>query len=414
MNRRAIVLFGEDLPAAVTAPLDAGEAAAVWLIDLDSGRAVAASALGATLLGLAPDAGADASPPPYLFDAAMPALARLRAAASATAPPGADPEVLVFWTPNGVLRLWCRFAIERAGARTFAVVTLDTAPGIVASRSPSHAGGDDAAKLKEIARRIREGQAARGLTGDPAISELSPAATAPRSRAAGDEVSATARARLAHELKTPLSAIAAAAEIMKEQRLGPLGSARYLGYASDIHASAQHVIQLIDRMLADAAGADAPSLIGGLEFAEIDAGAVLEVSVSQVAPLAERAGISLSFERSPRLPHLVADATSLRQIVFNLLTNAIKFTGPGGSITAAARYEADGPFTLTISDTGPGIRRRGASGGERGSERTGLGFGLPIVEMLAQANGAELVIESEPGRGTSASVVFRKDRVIPI
>jgi two-component system cell cycle sensor histidine kinase PleC len=412
MNRRAIVLFGEDLPAAVAAQLDAGEGATAWVIDIDHGRVVAASGPGAALLGLGPEAGAgaDSARSPLVFDAAMPALVRLRAvAASGEAPSGAGPEPLLFWTPNGAQRLSCRFRFARAGARTFAVVRLDAAPADAESRAGAPASvfsGDDAAKLREIGRRIREGQAARGLKGGPATSAVLPAAAALHAGPSGLEASPAARARLAHELKTPLSAIAAAAEIMKEQRFGPLGGARYVGYAADILASAQHVIHLIDRMLAEAAGADPDSLAGKLEFAEIDAGALLEATVSQLTPLAERAGLSLSLERSSRLPHVVADATSLRQIVFNLLTNALKFTGRGGSVTVAARYEADGPFTIAISDTGPGIGSR--AGG------AGLGLGLPIAQMLAEANGAELVIESEAGRGTSASVVFRKDRVIPI
>jgi signal transduction histidine kinase len=237
--------------------------------------------------------------------------------------------------------------------------------------------------------------------------------------------SPTLRARLAHELKTPLSAIAAAAEIMKEERFGPLGSARYLGYASDIFGSAQHMLGVIERMLAERADHDPLTLVAALDFAEIDAGAVLAASVSQVAPLAERAGIALAFELEPRLPHIVADATSLRQIVFNLLTNAIKFTQSGGSVKAIARYEVDGPFTIAISDTGSGMTPRGsgtvsdamkasASRTKRKGSGAGLGLGLPMVQMLAEANGASLVIESVPGQGTSASIVFRKERVVPV
>lgn len=210
---------------------------------------------------------------------------------------------------------------------------------------------------------------------------------------------------------------------MKEQRFGPLGGARYLGYASDIFGSAQHMLGVIERMLAEGTGHDPLSLVAALEFAEIDAGAVLAASVSQVAPLAERAGIALAFELAPRLPHIVADATSLRQIVFNLLTNAIKFTESGGSVKAVARYDVDGPFTIAISDTGTGMTPREfgtvsdamkASRTKRKGSGAGLGLGLPMVQMLAEANGASLVIESVPGQGTSASIVFRKERVVPV
>jgi signal transduction histidine kinase len=232
---------------------------------------------------------------------------------------------------------------------------------------------------------------------------------------------------------TPLSAIVAAAEIMKDQRFGPLGQPRYVGYATDIHGSAQHALGVVQRMLADAAG-DFASATGALDFAEIDAGAVLETSVSQVAPLAERAGVALTLEIAPRLPRVVADATALRQIVFNLLTNALKFTERGGQVTVVASYKGDGPLQIAISDTGRGMtraeverlggnaqaarpERRGRKHGSAGvpaGVSAGLGLGIPLVKALAAANGAELVIESEPGRGTSVSVVFGKDRVIPV
>jgi hypothetical protein len=398
MNRRALVLFGEDLPAVVLAQLDAGGTSAAWLIDVEAGRLVAANAHGAALLGLDSAARSDNGPalsPPSL-DASMPALVRLRAVATHDpAPHDPEPqgdrlEPLIFWTRNGTLRVLCRFRIFRAGSRTFALVAVhDQTPNFESALRPPPS-------------LFRESDAEH--TSDP-------------------EFSPTLRARLAHELKTPLSAIAAAAEIMKEERFGPLGTPRYLGYASDILGSAQHALGVIERMLAESAGNDPLSIVGALEFAEIDAGAVLEAAVSQVTPLAERAGVSLTFEPASRLPHIIADVTSLRQIVFNLLTNAIKFTGRGGSVKATARYSVDGPFTVLISDTGPGMTKDdidSASDATRASRAgqsragAGLGLGLPMVQMLAQANGADLIIDSVPGRGTSVSVVFRKERVIPV
>jgi two-component sensor histidine kinase len=386
MNRRALVLFEEDLPAVVLAQLEAGGPEAAWLIDVEGGRILAANKSGAALLGVG---GGETSPP--ILDASMPALVRLRALASAPDQErdAARTEPLIFWTRDGALRLPCRFQITRAGPRALATVAV---------HAPS--------------QHIENGPA-RPVT----------FASGPQTPDPG--FSPTLRARLAHELKTPLSAIAAAAEIMKEQRFGPLGTARYVGYASDIFGSAQHMLGVIERMLAEGNSHDPLSLVDTLEFAEIDAGAVLQASVSQVTPLAERAGISLALELAPRLPHIVADVTSLRQIVFNLLTNAIKFTGRGGSVRVAARHEVDGPFTITVSDTGPGMTKReiadatNAMSAPRSERRstslgTGLGLGLPIVRALAEANGADLIIESAPGRGTAASVVFRKERVIPV
>jgi signal transduction histidine kinase len=299
------------------------------------------------------------------------------------------------------------------------------------SVQPTAAGqphpGSDAAKLKEIARRIREGQMTRlqadrhGQHQDIGSREPSadPTGGAPQ------DVPFSVRASLAHELKTPVSAIAAAADIMQDERFGPLGSPRYLGYARDIHGSARHVLGVIDRMLAEGRTDPVP-LSGDLDITQIDTGKTLEATVSQLAPLAERAGIALALELSPRLPHVIADATSLRQIVFNLVTNALKFTDCGGRITVAARHSADGPLSISVSDTGSGIAeaeierllapggtaRRQPRGGAANTD--GLGLGLPLVRTLASANGAAFSIESTPGKGTSASVVFGKERVVPV
>lgn len=233
-------------------------------------------------------------------------------------------------------------------------------------------------------------------------------------------------ASLAHELKTPISAIAAAAEIMKDERFGPLGTARYVGYAADIHGSAQHMLVVIDRMLGEDAGAEAGGAQHDLDFSEIDVADALRTTVSQLAPLAEQAGITLSLHVPPRLPRVIADATSLKQIVLNLATNALKFTPRGGQVTVEARYSGEGPLTIAVSDTGSGIEEgeierllapAGPPRAERNAARSadgGLGLGLPLARALAAANGAELFLESTPGKGTSARIVFSKDRVIPV
>jgi two-component system cell cycle sensor histidine kinase PleC len=427
MSRRPPLQFAPDLPPLALAPLEAPGAGPAWLIDVDKGCILAANASGAALLGLV------AGGPPAMLDAAMPALGRLRALCSADAPPGEGPEPLVFWTRAGAVQCLCHVRmLEGSRPRLAAVAAHDGA-----RTSPATGGdigvhtlspGDDAAKLKEIARRIREGQMAGGRPEMRNSENVAPlqdrAAVLPRPAVEEERKTSDAllHASLAHELRTPLGAIAAAAEVMKDQRFGPIGSARYLGYVKDIHGTAQHALAVIERMLTaahDPPDADAEPL----SFAEIDAGALLKSTVSQLGPLAERAGITLALELAPRLPHLIADATSLRQIVLNLVTNALKFTEPGGRVAIAARYDGDGPFSVAVSDTGAGMSRRevarvlGRSGRTRpepAEKRAGLGLGLPLVQKLAAANGAELIIESTPGRGTSASVIFRKDRVIPV
>ena len=213
-------------------------------------------------------------------------------------------------------------------------------------------------------------------------------------------------ARLAHELKTPLSAIAAAAEIMRDERLGPIGSERYRGYASDIYESARHALGVIGHMLEAARSDGTPAQ---LSFAEVDLDDLIRGVVSAMTPLAGEARLGLAAEVGTRLPHVVADPTSVRQMLLNLITNAIKFTAPGGEIRVTASYEGDGPVTLEVRDNGPGIEATAESAAGKG-----LGLGLPLVKALAAANGADLVIKSLAGQGTAVRIGFRKDRVVPV
>lgn len=221
-------------------------------------------------------------------------------------------------------------------------------------------------------------------------------------------------ARLAHELKTPLSAIAAAAEIMRDERLGPIGSERYRGYAADIHSSARHALGVINRMLevARSEGAQAK-----LSFAEIDLNGLVESVLSGMQPLAAEAGLSLVGRPAARLPHVVADETSLRQILLNLLTNAIKYTGASGEVAVSTGYRVDGPVTLEVRDNGPGMNLdAGAAEAASGSSLAGpgLGLGLPLVKALAAENGAVVEIETAAGRGTAVRLVFAKARTVPV
>lgn len=226
-------------------------------------------------------------------------------------------------------------------------------------------------------------------------------------------------AKLAHELKTPLSAIAVAAEIMRDERFGPITNARYQGYVTDIAASARHALDLIGRMLDRPDASQKPP---ELRFERLVLDDLLEGSVSTVMPLAEAKGVRIKTARDRRSLYVTADATSLRQIVFNLLTNAIKFTPRGGTIDVSTTTARDGTVLITVADTGPGM-----SAGEIADalkpvpldvphvrEGGGLGLGLPLAASLAEANGARLTIDSAPRAGTRVQIAFPKRRIIGI
>jgi two-component system, cell cycle sensor histidine kinase PleC len=227
-------------------------------------------------------------------------------------------------------------------------------------------------------------------------------------------------ARLAHELKTPLSAIVAAAEIMRDARFGPLGDIRYEGYAAGIHESASHALGVINAML----GATPETANGhaALAFTEIDLNQLAEGISLSVRALMEAAGLSVGHTLEPGLPHVVADAVTVRQMLLNLVTNAMRATPAGGAITIETAYELAGPVHLMVRDTGAGMSQediaraldpvRPADFEPRPSG--GLGIGYPLILGLARLNGASVGIESEPGEGTAVTITFAAGRVIPV
>jgi signal transduction histidine kinase len=237
-------------------------------------------------------------------------------------------------------------------------------------------------------------------------------------------------ARLAHEVRTPLGAAIAYAEVLKDEHFGPLGSARYREYARNVYDSARLALSVVDGMLArerDGTG------LAELAFRDLDPAGVIDNCVAVARPLAERAGLALTASHEPGTPRVIADEVSLKQMLLNLLTNAIKFARPGDSVSLGASYGADGCLRIEVADTGPGMPGGmprlpiGAGGGASAGPRlpsprpwapedagAGHGIGLPLTRALAEANGASLIVDSAPGRGTRVTIAFSKDRVVPV
>ncbi len=224
-------------------------------------------------------------------------------------------------------------------------------------------------------------------------------------------------AQLAHELKTPLSAIVAAAEIMRDERLGPIGDDRYRGYAGDIFESAMHALSVISVMLSSAtliAASAAPRT-----RVQLDLNETVERITSSVRALVEAAGLTIEHELSLGVPAIVADATSVRQMLLNLVTNAIRATPAGGRIVMTTAHLGAGPVTVSVSDNGSGMsaleiaavlhpdsRNSDATNEVQTKASGGLGLGYGIVQELALANGATVSIESDPKIGTTVTITF--------
>ena len=221
-------------------------------------------------------------------------------------------------------------------------------------------------------------------------------------------------AQLAHELRTPLSAVIAYAEVLKDEHFGPLANARYRTYAQDIYQSAR-------MRWRGRCHAGRPETAGTrqLSFTASRAGAVVEGCVAVARPLAEGSGARLEVDYAPGLPRVIGDEVSLRQMLLNLLTNAIKFARRGDRVSVAVACLGDGPLEISVADTGPGMQAEPACDADAcapapGDRGKGLGLGLPLTRALALANGASLAIDSEPGKGTRATITFAKDRLVPV
>ncbi len=213
-------------------------------------------------------------------------------------------------------------------------------------------------------------------------------------------------AHISHELRNPLNAISGFSEIMNEEMFGPLGHERYRAHARTIHAASQHLLSIVNGLL-DLAKAEA----GKLELIpeEVKVQTLVQDTVELLAQQANDAGIALNTELAPDLPPIESDSGKVRQILINLVSNAIKFTPAGGRVTIAARRdEASGVMILVVTDTGIGIAPRDLDGimqpyiqaPSSRSREAGTGLGLPITKQFVELLGGTIDVRSEVGAGT--------------
>jgi signal transduction histidine kinase len=312
--------------------------------------------------------------PPQALDAAMPAAQSLRALARILATDASTEAALVLWGDGGAITRPCQVRASRTQRATLEVQVPASTTAAEAAMAPGRG------QLRGI-----------DAMGDVAL-----------------------RARLGHELRTPLSAVVAYAEILKDEHFGPMASRRYQGYARNIYESARHALGVVDSMLKSD---PAPSGIPQLTFTDIDPGSIVESCLMVARPLADKAGLVLSAEIPARLPRVVADEVSLKQMLLNLLANAIKFARHGDQVKVLVAYDCNGPLTIAVADTGPGmsppvVAISAPPTPGLAASNAGLGLGLPLTKTLAEANGAILAIESAHGKGTCATISFGKDRVV--
>jgi signal transduction histidine kinase/CheY-like chemotaxis protein len=211
-------------------------------------------------------------------------------------------------------------------------------------------------------------------------------------------------ASMSHELRTPLNAVIGFSDVLLERMFGDLNM-RQDEYLRDIRDSGQHLLELINEIL-DLSKVEAGRM--ELDPAHVALSPVLEHGLAMVRERAERTGISLELTTDPALDTVWADELKLKQVVLNLLTNAVKFTEAGGSVTVSARRNGD-VAEVTVRDTGVGIAdehrerifeafQRGGRGVRTSTEGTGLG--LTLSRRIVELHGGRLWMESEVGKGS--------------
>jgi PAS domain S-box-containing protein len=225
-------------------------------------------------------------------------------------------------------------------------------------------------------------------------------------------------AKISHEIRTPLNAIIGFSEVMMEERFGPVGNARYRDYLHDIHVSGAHLMSLINDLL-DLSKIEAGKV--DLSFESVPINAVIQECVALMQPQANRERIIIRTSLSPEVPNVVADARSFRQILLNLMSNAIKFTRAGGQVIVSTALEATGEVVVRIRDTGIGMSEKDMETAmkpfrqvapTREDREQGTGLGLPLTKALVEANRATFSIDSAPNQGTLVKITFPTTRVL--
>jgi two-component system cell cycle sensor histidine kinase PleC len=268
---------------------------------------------------------------------------------------------------------------------------------------------------RRLARRVDEDARLRFQVEDLAreLEETRDEALRKRFEAEAANASKTAfLANMSHELRTPLNAILGFSEIIAQECFGPVGSQRYKEYAGDIHSSGAHLLSLINDLL-DVAKIEA----GKMEIAPhpLDAKRTFDIALKLIGAKARERQQTLAIEIDPAAPPLYADERSLKQILINLCSNAVKFTPEGGRIVVRAELARCGGFQISVQDNGPGIPREKLDkiftpfsqvDNRYDRQAGGTGLGLALVRGLAELHGGRAWLESEPGKGCCAYVVL--------
>jgi two-component system cell cycle sensor histidine kinase PleC len=227
-------------------------------------------------------------------------------------------------------------------------------------------------------------------------------------------------ATMSHELRTPLNAILGFSEVMKDEVLGPVGNETYRGYVSDIHDSGRHLLNLINEIL-DLSRIEA----GRYELNEeaVTLPYIVEDCVHMMNLRARNKGLTFIEQYEDDMPKIWGDERAIRQIALNLMSNAVKFTPPGGTVSVKVGWTAGGGQYVSVRDTGPGVAEHeipivlqafGQGSLAIKSAEQGTGLGLNIVQALVAMHGGTFDFRSKLKEGTEVIFTIPQARVMAI
>jgi PAS domain S-box-containing protein len=226
-------------------------------------------------------------------------------------------------------------------------------------------------------------------------------------------------ANMSHEIRTPLNAILGFSDSMQREILGPMVNEKYREYASAIYTSGCHLLELVNDVL-DLSKIEAGRYV--LSVRSVDLRELIDGCLQITRESAARKSVELTCEAPANLPAARVDPRAMKQVILNLLSNALKYTGPGGRVRVSLRLKAS-DVIMTVADTGTGIPEGDiamltqafvqGSSNHAYLAHEGTGLGLAITESLVKMHGGTLTIESEVGVGTVVAVHLPRALALP-
>ena len=226
-------------------------------------------------------------------------------------------------------------------------------------------------------------------------------------------------ANMSHELRTPLNAIIGFSEMMTKETFGELGHPKYKEYLEDIHLSAKHLLEIINEVL-DMSKIEA----GRAELDEewLDIEDLVRAINRIISSRAFSSGITVNINIPQRLPAVYADSRLMRQVLINLVSNAVKFSYEGGTIEITAQIIDDGELEIIVKDYGQGIPEDKIKealepfgqifdSAHAAKQYQGTGLGLPLARAMIDLHGGHMELDSQEGQGTTVRIYLPRRRV---